>query len=106
MAVSDFKLDILGTSFTISVDEDPEYLKEILEQYRKTTENTKKIFGLSNPLVTAILSGFLLCDELARLKSSEKDDFQKEQEQKAQALAQDMIARIDDVLEDKAPAQS
>jgi hypothetical protein len=103
MAVSDFKLDVLGTSFTISVDEDPGYLKEILEQYRATTENTKSLFALKDPLVTAILSGFLLSDELAKLHASVKRSFQVE-EQIVEELARDMIARIDSVLEDKAPA--
>jgi cell division protein ZapA (FtsZ GTPase activity inhibitor) len=103
--INDFKLDILGTSFTITVDEDPEYLEEILEQYRETIESTKKMFALNNPLVTAILSGFLLSDELARLKASEKNDSQKAEEQFVEDMTNDMIARIDGVLEGKAAAQ-
>jgi cell division protein ZapA len=101
MAVSDFVLNVLGTSFSISVDEEPEYMERIHTQYRAAVENTKKMFSLKDPLVTAILTGFLLSDELAKLQKHEKTGFPEGEEQEAQELAMNMIARIDSVLEDK-----
>jgi cell division protein ZapA len=98
MAVSDFVLDVLGTSFSISVDEEPEYMERIHKQFRAAVENTKKMFNLKDPLVTAILTGFLLSDELAKLQ---KIGFREGEEQEAEELAMNMIARIDSVLEDK-----
>ncbi|MDR0322815.1 MAG: cell division protein ZapA [Treponema sp.] len=61
-------LDILGTSFSITVDEDEAYLKEVLAQYRAAVENTKGISGINEPLNIAVLTGFLLCDEINRMK--------------------------------------
>jgi cell division protein ZapA len=101
MAISDFALDVLGTSFSISVDEDPEYMEKIHKQYRAAVENTQKMFNLKDPLVTAILTGFILSDELAKLQKQEKSGFQEGEEQEAAELAMNMIARIDSVLEDK-----
>jgi len=104
MAVCDFALDILGTSFTISVDEDPAYLEEILRQYRASAENTKKTFGLKDPLVIAVLTGFLLSEELHKEKNSvHQSAADPDEAREAEELALSIIARIDRVLEDKAP---
>ena len=61
-------LDILGTSFTIAADEDEEYLRKVLTQYRAAVENTKNISGINEPLNVAVLTGFLLCDEINKIK--------------------------------------
>ena len=101
MAVRDFALDILGTSFSIRVDEEPAYLEEILKQYHSALENTRELFKLKDPLVIAVLTGFLLSDELHK-KSSHGEKFSAEQQedaQKAEELALSIIARIDRVLE-------
>lgn len=62
-------LDILGTSFTITADEDGTYLREILEQYRAAIENTQNISGITDPLNVAVLTGYLLCDEINKMKN-------------------------------------
>jgi cell division protein ZapA len=107
MAVCNFALDILGTSFAINVDEDPAYLEEILSQYRASVENTQKTFNIKDPLVTAILTGFMLSEELHLEKNSAgQSDAQTDDAQEAEKLALSIIDRIDRVLEDKAPGNS
>lgn len=66
--VNELRLDILGTSFSIMVDEDEAYLREILTQYRTAVENTRSISGMENALNVAVLTGFLLCDEINKMK--------------------------------------
>lgn len=61
-------LDILGTSFTITADEDEAYLQKVLVQYQAAVENTQSISGINEPLNIAILTGFLLCDEINKVK--------------------------------------
>jgi len=61
-------LEVLGTSFSITVDEDKEYLDRVLTQYKAAIEKTQSISGISNPLNIAILTGFLLCDEVNKIK--------------------------------------
>jgi cell division protein ZapA (FtsZ GTPase activity inhibitor) len=110
MAANDLRLDILGTSFSITADEDAEYLEGILNQYRAAIENTQKISGLKDPLKIAVLTGFLQSDEIQKLKTSAKS----EQEQAATARDNDareaeqrtanLISRINRFLEGKSPA--
>jgi len=66
--VNELCLDILGTSFSITTDEDEEYLKKVLNQFRAAVKNTQNISGITEPLNIAILTGFLLCDEINKMK--------------------------------------
>ncbi|MDR3020586.1 MAG: cell division protein ZapA [Treponema sp.] len=67
-------LDILGASFTITTDEDADYLQKVLSQYRAAVENTGKISGINDPLNVAVLTGFLLCDEINKMKQQLEDE--------------------------------
>ncbi|MDR2543256.1 MAG: cell division protein ZapA [Treponema sp.] len=71
--VNELCLEILGTSFTITTDEDEEYLNKILTQYRAAVENTQNISGINEPLNIAILTGFLLCDEINKIKQKQEE---------------------------------
>jgi len=64
----DLLINILGASFSITTGEEPEYLNEVLDQYRLAVANTQGISGMKDPLKVAILTGFLLCDEINKLK--------------------------------------
>jgi mannose-6-phosphate isomerase len=57
----------LGTSITIAVDEEEEYLKSLLETYKKHVEEIQASTGLTDPLKTAVLTGFVLCDEVEKV---------------------------------------
>jgi len=67
-------LDILGTSFTITTDEDEAYLKKVLTQYREAVKNTQNISGINEPINVAILTGFLLCDEINKMKQQTQEE--------------------------------
>ena len=91
------KLDVLGTSFTITADEDEVYLKNVLAQYQAAVKNTQKISGINDPLNVAILTGFLLCDEANKIKNSK---LQNENESiEVQNRTMNIIAALDQALE-------
>jgi hypothetical protein len=90
MEKNGLQINLLGTSFSIAADEDPVYLDNLLGRYAAIVENTKKITGLQDPLKIAILTGFLLCDEIEKIR--EQDG------RAAELLTLDLIARIDEVL--------
>jgi cell division protein ZapA (FtsZ GTPase activity inhibitor) len=94
MEKNDLRISMLGTSFSISADEDTEYLENLLERYQIVVENTKKATGLTDPLKAAILTGFLLCDEIEKLKVR----YGEQDARKAEQLTLDLIARIDEAL--------
>jgi cell division protein ZapA (FtsZ GTPase activity inhibitor) len=103
---SDLRLDILGTSFSICADEDAAYLDNLLDRLRAAVDNTKKSTGLKDPLKVAILTGFLLCDEIHKLKQQVGLDFagisrDGHEAQETERLTLDLIARLDEALENK-----
>jgi cell division protein ZapA (FtsZ GTPase activity inhibitor) len=109
---SDLRLDILGTSFSISADEDAAYLDGLLGHFKAAVDNTQKSTGLRDPLKIAILTGFLLCDEIQKLKQQEKAgvDFgrnsrDEHEDRETELLTLDLIARLDEALESKSPLQ-
>ncbi|MCL2129832.1 MAG: cell division protein ZapA, partial [Treponema sp.] len=95
MAKSDFIIDILGTTITITADEDPEYLNKLLGKYKKTIDNVKNISGLKDPLKLAVLTGFLLCDDLEKAGSLQ---LKTEDSSEAEELTMGMISRLEDAL--------
>jgi cell division protein ZapA (FtsZ GTPase activity inhibitor) len=97
MPKSDLRIDILGTSFSISAAEESVYLDSLLAYYRSAVENTQKQTGLQDPLKIAILTGFLLCDELHK---KPKIDPEQNDAREAEKLLWDMIVRVDKVLAD------
>jgi cell division protein ZapA (FtsZ GTPase activity inhibitor) len=86
-------LDILGTSFTITTDEDEEYLKKVLAQYTNAVGNTQRISGIGNPLNVAVLTGFMLCDEINRMKQQSENESTE-----AQKRTMNIIAALDQAL--------
>jgi cell division protein ZapA (FtsZ GTPase activity inhibitor) len=110
MAANDLRLDILGTSFSITVDEDAAYLEEILSQYRTAIENTQKISGLKDPLKIAVLTGFILSDDIQKLKTTAKTEREQaetardDEAREAEQRTVNLISRINRFLEGKSPA--
>jgi len=86
-------LDILGTSFTITVEEDELYLKNVLAQYKAAVKNTQNISGIKEPLNVAILTGFLLCDEINKIKKQLENESVEVQER-----TMNLIAKLDKAL--------
>ncbi|MCL2719750.1 MAG: cell division protein ZapA [Treponema sp.] len=87
-------LDILGTSFTITADEDEKYLEKVMQQYKAAVENTQNISGIKESINVAVLTGFLLCDEINKLKQS------KEEALEVESRTLRLIAALDKALED------
>lgn len=98
MPKSDLRVDLLGASFSITVDEDAFYLKILLDRYRRVIENTQKTTGLEDPLKTAIIAGFLLCDEVEKLRARENSGLGVFDSMQAEKLTLDLISRIDSAL--------
>ena len=103
--INELCLDILGTSFTITTDEDAEYLKKVLTQYKAAVKNTQNISGINEPLNIAILTGFLLCDEINKMKQQmdeikEKADDPETswEEQEVEERTVRLIAKLEQAL--------
>jgi cell division protein ZapA (FtsZ GTPase activity inhibitor) len=93
---TELTLDILGTSFSITADEDEAYLQEILGQFRTAVENTQTISGITNALNVAVLTGFLLCDEINRMKLNMEGESRE-----VEKRTLNLIAKLEQAIPDK-----
>ena len=93
----DLLINVLGASFSITTGEDPDYLNEVLEQYRLAVTSTQGISGMKDPLKVAILTGFLLCDEINKLKLQiENDEVAFE---KALTRTKNLLLELENIIE-------
>ena len=60
MPKGSLQIDILGTSFSITANEDSKYLERMLGYYKRIVENVSKNATLQNALQTSILSGIMI----------------------------------------------
>ncbi|MCL2231195.1 MAG: cell division protein ZapA [Treponema sp.] len=100
---NEIRLDILGTSFNVTADEDEAYLSKVLAQYKAAVKNTQKISGITEPLNVAILTGFILCDEFNKIKKlleergeTSKDDSMEAEEVEDRTIR--LIAKLEQAL--------
>lgn len=91
------RVDLLGTSFTIRADEDPAYLRRLLDRYSRTIDHTRSDTGLSDPLKIAIISGIMLSDELEKCRRTASTAPENEETER---ITLDLIARIDEALKE------
>lgn len=98
---SNLRIEVLGTSFSIAAEEDTGYLNRLLERYQLAIEGTQKSTGLKDPLKIAILTGFLVCDELQRVYDRQTADQEIDaHENKAiEEVILNLINRIDEIVE-------
>ena len=96
MTKNDLRIDILGTSFVISTDQEPEYLNRLLSKYREAVEHIQRVSGLKDPLKIAILTGFLLCEDLQKAGTETAG---KKESSEAEQLTLGMIQRLEQALE-------
>jgi cell division protein ZapA (FtsZ GTPase activity inhibitor) len=90
-AETDFRLEILGSSFSIRTGEKTEYLETIQEEYRNIIDEILLIPGRhDDPLKIAILAGFMLTEELHRLRAENPGQ---------ENFASRLISQLDEALE-------
>ena len=62
------RIELLGTSFTIQTDQDPEYLARLIEYVRTKVTEVSASVTTTEPLKLSILSAILLADELFKAR--------------------------------------
>lgn len=96
MKKSDYTVNLLGTSFVIKTDEEPEYISRVLKYLRLKTAELEKSMALNDPLKIAIISSILITDELFKARDTGSvADFDE-----AEKLTLQILERIDQSLSD------
>ncbi len=101
MSKGTLQIDILGTSFSISANEDSEYLQKMLGYYKRIVENVSQNSTLQNSLQTSILSGIMLCDELFKEKSKNakfRNSLENKNSKEEEKIFSKLIKDLDEVL--------
>ncbi len=89
------RIDILGSSFNIQTDEDPEYLKDLINYLESKLEEIKRSVSTGDNLKLSILTSLLLCDELFK----ERKQKNPENEEVAR-ITENLIQTIDKALQE------
>jgi cell division protein ZapA (FtsZ GTPase activity inhibitor) len=98
----DLLIDVLGTKFSITTNEDPAFLDKVLAQFQAAIDNTRNISRMKDPLKISILTGFLLCAEINKLKIQIEKE-QTDVEQEINRITRNLIDSIDHVMEETNP---
>ena len=99
-------IDVLGARFSVVTGGDPAFLNEVLAQFKIMVATTQGISGMQDPLKVDLLTGFLLCDEINKLKlHAEEEQAAAEARiegdvKEVNRITQKLIERIDRVFED------
>lgn len=100
MAVETIRVEMLGASFTIQTDESREYVESILAYLGTKVEKVSSSSHVDDPLKAAILAGVYIIDELfrERVENSVSLGLSGKDHDEISAVAERLIARIDDTL--------
>jgi cell division protein ZapA (FtsZ GTPase activity inhibitor) len=99
------KIDVLGTSFVIQSDQDPSYLRDIVDFLKSKVLEIQQSVTTTDPLKISILAAMLVIDEYFKFKAGQAPASTLE-ELEAANIAQRLIRELDAMLErlpDSAP---
>jgi cell division protein ZapA (FtsZ GTPase activity inhibitor) len=95
------RIDLLGAQFNIKTDQDPDYLSEVVELYRKKVGEVQSTVSTSDSLKIAILAGLLTADEYMKSTGELRSTTTE-----AERIAGSLIRELDEVLADDGPPDS
>ena len=85
------QINLLGTSFTIKADEDPEYVTNLLSYVEAKVKEIESTAALKEPLKISILTSLLIADELFKEREKGRKHGTSGQNQ---SLDSDEVTRI------------
>ncbi|MFW5777089.1 MAG: cell division protein ZapA [Spirochaetota bacterium] len=89
------RIELLGTSFSVQTDEDPEYFREVVEHFRSKVEEIRQSVSTTDPLKIAILAGILAADDYMKLTGATRRD-----DAEARRITDTLISELDAALGD------
>jgi len=92
------RIELLGTSFTIQTDEDPEYLSDIVDYFKTKIQEIQSGVSTRDPLKISILSSIVVIDELFKERARAGTPSTAEEGEEAQKIAQDLIHTLEQSL--------
>ncbi len=88
--MSEVPFHVLGVSFKLQTDEDPQKLLDAIRYLQQKIDETRMNFGLSSALEIALIAGLKLAEEVQMVRPKSDQDIEK--------WTKLLIDRIDEVL--------
>lgn len=92
------QISILGSSFTIKTDEDPEYFRQLTTYVENRINELERTTGLQDPLRLSILSSILIADEFFKAKEKAAGVLTKQDSVEAEKLTVKNIKLLEKYL--------
>jgi cell division protein ZapA (FtsZ GTPase activity inhibitor) len=93
------KINLLGSSFSLKVDEDPEYFKKVIDHIEKIFSNVEKDMNVKDPLRIALLSCILLTDDLLKEKDNKTQESISNDADEVELMTLKIISLIDKTIQ-------
>ena len=89
---------LLGSSFSLKVDEDPVYFDSLIEYIEKKISMVESQMGVRDPLRTAIISCILLTDELFKERHNPAKGLSEKEADEVEKKTLEIIKLIDSTI--------
>lgn len=92
------QIQILGATFTIQADEDPEYLSRLVDYLAGKVHEIERTVTTKDPLRISILAGILVADELFKDRERMSSTLTPSESDEVEKIARRLIRSIDESL--------
>jgi cell division protein ZapA (FtsZ GTPase activity inhibitor) len=97
------RIELLGQSFTIRSDEDPEYLGDLVDYYATKLQEVRDSVDTTDSVKLAILAGLITVDELFQAREdagiqAETPAGEPEGHQELEQITERLISRLSETL--------
>ncbi|MFN2312750.1 MAG: cell division protein ZapA [Spirochaetia bacterium] len=97
------RIELLGQSFTIRSDEDPEYLGDLVDYYATKLQEVRDSVDTTDSVKLAILAGLITVDELFQARedagiTAETSAGEPEEHQELEQITERLISRLSETL--------
>ena len=98
------RIELLGQSFTIRSDEDPEYLGDLVDYYATKLQEVRDSVDTTDSVKLAILAGLITVDELFQARedagiTAETSAAEPEEHQELEQITERLISRLSETLD-------
>lgn len=98
------RIELLGQSFTIRSDEDPEYLEDLVDYFATKLQEVRDSVDTTDPVKLAILAGLITVDELFQAREEAglavaPSEHIAENHQELERITERLITRLNETLD-------
>ncbi len=95
------KIELLGASFVVETDEDPEHLKDLVNYLQTKIQEVRSSVSTNDALKLAILAALLTTDELFKERATQRK--QSADSQQVEEITQRILHELEANLSHQSP---